>query len=254
MEILGWVLAVGGVCAIVAGLAGLAVGRIHLLSIRARKQALAYLMAGVGGLVVGGTLLSAPLPSPAQPPDSLASPPAATDAGDRTDSGSVDEGDTPGLAFHESSIEGVGFVAVSGGKLVPPRVLSSEYYPCTECHSGAGEPEFLDRNVDFHEDKAISGHGEPLKWCFDCHNPDNPNTLRLVGGEAIEFKNLDVLCGQCHGKIYAAWQAGAYGKRVGLWDGEKRYFSCTECHDPHQPRFEAITPDPAPLRPEETLR
>ena len=84
--------------------------------------------------------------------------------------------------------------------------------------------------------------------------------LHLVfGGElkdvqGIEFKDLDMLCGQCHGKIYAAWQAGAYGKRVGSWDGEKRYFSCTECHDPHQPRFEAIRPDPVPMRPDETLQ
>ena len=162
--------------------------------------------------------------------------------------------EVPVPTVHASAAEHARFVAAAGQTMEPPRVLSSEFYPCSDCHSGPGEAAFLDRDVDFHEDKAISGHGEPLKWCFDCHDPDNPDALRLIGGETVEFGELHVLCGQCHGKIYKAWEAGAYGKRIGFWDGEKRYFSCSECHDPHQPRFEAIKPDPAPTRPAQTLR
>lgn len=248
MENFGWALVVVGALATAAGLAGLAVGHIPLLRVRARKHAFPYLLAGFGGLIIGAVLLSTP-DSVAEHPLDSSTPSAAL-----IESGPADEEEVPALTFHETSAEGVSFVAASGATIVPPRVLSSELYPCTECHQGDGGAEFLDHVVDFHLDKTISGHGEPLKWCFDCHNPDNPNTLRLVGGEAVDFENLDVLCGQCHGKIYAAWKAGAYGKRVGLWNGEKRYFSCTECHDPHQPRFEAIKPDPAPVRPEETLR
>ena len=248
MEILGWALAFGGALATAAGLAGLAAGRIPLLRVRARMHAIAYLLAGLGGLVVGAVLLSASVPAVDQALGFLAPPTVLIEPGP----GNEDE--EPERSFHESSAEGMSLVTASGVTMVPPRVLSSELYPCTECHADDGGEHFLDRDVDFHEDKAISGHGEPLKWCFDCHNPENPDTLRLVGGEAIEFENLDVLCGQCHGKIYAAWKAGAYGKRVGSWNGEKRYFSCTECHDPHQPQFEAIRPDPAPMRPEETLR
>ena len=248
MENLGWALAVGGVCAIAVGLAGLALGRIPLLRVRAHKHAFAYLLAGVGGVVIGGQLLTTPVPPLDQPPGALALPPSVPN------SRGGDDGEGPDLAFHDGSTEEVSFVAASGVTMVPPRVLSSELYPCTECHSGTGRADYLDRDVDFHSDKAISGHGEPLKWCFDCHNPESPNTLRLVGGESVEFRQLHVLCGQCHGKIYAAWKAGAYGKRMGSWEGEKRYFSCTECHDPHQPRFEAITPDPPPRRPAETLR
>lgn len=133
-----------------------------------------------------------------------------------------------------------------------PSVLSSDLYPCSQCHADF-ELDGSAGTGDFHE-KAISGHGEPLRSCLDCHAAADMDALRLVGGEPIAFEQVDVLCGQCHGKIYLAWQAGAYGKRTGLWNGEKRYSSCVECHDPHQPTFAAIEPDPPPRRPRETLR
>ena len=147
----------------------------------------------------------------------------------------------------------VAFAPESAPRTNNPSVLSSPLYPCSQCHATlpADRP---DRKVNYHADKEISGHGEPLKWCFDCHDAENLDALRLIGGETVAFKQVQILCGQCHGKLYAHWQAGAYGKRTGNWDGEKTFSLCTDCHDPHQPRFVPCPPDPAPQRPEVTLR
>ena len=59
------------------------------------------------------------------------------------------------------------------------------------------------------------------------------------------------------------------GDTIGRWDGEKTYFLCVNCHNPHSPRFkgvvelevagkkttaptsEKIKPEPRPRRPEE---
>jgi hypothetical protein len=246
--ILGWALAVGGVLVMAAGMVALLAGRLRSRRLLLPKQALACLVSGSAGLVVGVALLSATVPAFDQQLDFAVPPLAMTDSALRS------EEQHSAQALEEISPEGGGVVVAAGVTMETPRVLSSDLYPCSECHTGDGGADFLDRDVDFHTDKVISGHGEPLKWCFDCHNPDSPNTLRLVGGEAIDFERAHLLCGQCHGKIHAAWEAGAYGKRMGFWDGEKRLFSCAECHDPHQPRFAAITPDPAPTRPADTLR
>jgi len=36
---------------------------------------------------------------------------------------------------------------------------------------------------------------------------------------------------------------------TGQWNGHKTYLLCAHCHNPHQPRFKAIQPMPAPVRP-----
>jgi uncharacterized CHY-type Zn-finger protein len=108
--------------------------------------------------------------------------------------------------------------------------------------------------IDFHIEKTLSGHGEPLRDCFDCHDSSNLDNLRLVNGEAVKFEELDTLCCQSDWEIYNAWQAGAYGKRTGNWNGAKRYYRCSECHDPHQPVFTPMEPEPAPTKPGQTLR
>jgi len=52
------------------------------------------------------------------------------------------------------------------------------------------------------------------------------------------YEMLD--CGQCHGDKYRDWRAGIHGKRVGQWDGEKSYFLCVNCHNPHSPGFKGV--------------
>ena len=57
-----------------------------------------------------------------------------------------------------------------------------------------------------------------------------------------------MLCGKCHGDKLRDWRDGIHGKRIGDFTstGKKRWFTCTECHNPHnvqhgdaQPRLHA---------------
>jgi hypothetical protein len=45
-----------------------------------------------------------------------------------------------------------------------------------------------------------------------------------------------------------------HGRRTGQWNGSKRYLLCAHCHNPHQPRFRAVTPRAAPVPPQRTFR
>ena len=89
----------------------------------------------------------------------------------------------------------------------------------------------------------------PGGWCFDCHNPDNRDKLRLANGKLVSFEESYILCGQCHGTILREWKAGLHGKRTGMWNGDKQYYLCVSCHWPHEPRFKPIKPSPPPVRP-----
>lgn len=148
-------------------------------------------------------------------------------------------------------------VAHAGGGEYPlaadPPVLSSEVFPCSGCHAGM-EVNTRQRELHFHTEKKIRGHAEHERWCLDCHDPGDRDRLRLINGKKVEFVDSHRLCGQCHGSIYKDWKAGVHGRRIGYWDGPKRYYLCTSCHDPHSPGFKPLAPEPVPLRPEETLR
>ena len=65
----------------------------------------------------------------------------------------------------------------------------------------------------------------PDGWCFDCHNPDNRDKLRLANGKLVKFEESYILCGQCHGTILREWKAGLHGKRTGMWNGDKAVLS-----------------------------
>jgi hypothetical protein len=106
------------------------------------------------------------------------------------------------------------------------------------------------RELEFHEDIVLD-HAEGQRWCLDCHNPDDRDTLRLASGNLVSFKESYFLCGQCHGTIYRDWRAGVHGKSTGMWNGEKQYRLCVHCHNPHTPRFKSLKPLPPPIRPED---
>ncbi len=144
------------------------------------------------------------------------------------------------------------FNAVAGVVTEPPPIFRSENYPCSTCHE-AMSPNIERRPLQYHQEIDISAHAEDLFWCLNCHDMEERDKLRLINGEKVGFEEVYRLCGQCHGSIYKDWTAGTHGKRMGYWNGRKRYLLCTHCHNPHRPRFMPITPEPPPLRPEETL-
>ena len=132
---------------------------------------------------------------------------------------------------------------------VPPPPFTDGIFPCTECHN-KDLPTNRQRRVltDMHDDIALK-HDAEHRWCLDCHDADNRNQLHLASGEPVPFEQSYRLCGQCHGEKYRDWRAGVHGRRIGEWNGLKKYLLCVHCHNPHQPRFKAMAPKPAPLRP-----
>lgn len=140
------------------------------------------------------------------------------------------------------------------------------FYPCSNCH-GAGKmvripsstkPRIITKASYPHEMYAPRNpkdlkHGKGAIWCLDCHSRTDRNKLIDHRGTKISFDQPQKLCGKCHGQILRDWRDGIHGKRIGNWDkGEKkRWFVCTECHNPHdvEPAFKPLVPEPAPELP-----
>ena len=132
---------------------------------------------------------------------------------------------------------------------VPPPPFSDGIFPCSTCHNKAMPPNRTRRTLtDFHTDIVLK-HDAEHRWCLDCHDAENRDQLHLASGEPLPFDESYKLCGQCHGEKYRDWRAGVHGRRVGQWNGAKKYLLCVHCHSPHQPRFKSLKPLPAPQRP-----
>lgn len=133
------------------------------------------------------------------------------------------------------------------GKIsVPPPPFSEGIFPCSQCHKGMPVNR-NQRKLQMHDE--IQLHHMPGGWCFDCHNPDNRDTLRLANGRIVKFEESYILCGQCHGPVLRDWKVGVHGKRTGMWNGEKQYLLCVNCHIPHDPVFKPLKPLPPPVMP-----
>ncbi len=136
---------------------------------------------------------------------------------------------------------------------VPPPPFSEDIFPCSDCHADMTPNPKQRELVDMHDD-IILNHAEGQRWCLDCHNLNDRDTLRLVSGEIIPFTESYRLCGQCHGDKLRDWKVGIHGKRTGYWNGEKEYLLCAHCHNPHSPSFKPLQPMAAPVRPENLRR
>lgn len=131
---------------------------------------------------------------------------------------------------------------------------------CATCHNGKVVPFPKDKNprlINMHQDIVENSmqlqHGRGALWCLDCHSAKNRNKLVDRQGTEISFNQPQKLCGNCHGEAYIDWRAGIHGKRIGSWKvgAKKRWWVCTECHNPHTVqvnRFNPIEPEnPPPL-------
>ena len=132
---------------------------------------------------------------------------------------------------------------------VPPPPFSDGIFPCTTCHNKDMPPNRTRRTLsDMHTDIVLK-HDAEHRWCLDCHDADHRDQLHLASGEPVPFEESYRLCGQCHGEKYRDWRAGVHGRRVGQWNGAKRYLLCVNCHSPHEPRFKPMAPQPGPIPP-----
>jgi len=136
--------------------------------------------------------------------------------------------------------------------LLPAPEIDDEYLPCSDCHSDPDRPTGpVRRELEYeHEDKKLA-HGD--LWCLHCHDPENPNQLRLADASTVPFEDSWKLCTQCHGKKLPEWRAGVHGKVTGHWRGDREYVTCVACHEPHSPPTTPIAPKPRPRRPEEIV-
>jgi len=134
----------------------------------------------------------------------------------------------------------------------PPRVIVGTHADgspltasCTTCHNSR-EPNVGNNSADdldiFHQD-LIYAHGDLS--CLSCHNPDDYDTLRLADDRALHYMDVMTLCTQCHSPQARAYNQGAHGGMTGYWDltrGPRVRHSCLQCHDPHTPAFQRMTP------------
>jgi hypothetical protein len=156
------------------------------------------------------------------------------------------EGASPGAVIQVAAAQpaGSGDLRVE----VPPPPFSEGIFPCTTCHDASLPVDRTRRALGMHDEIELK-HDEEHRWCLDCHNAADRDRLHLASGELVPFDESYRLCGQCHGEKTRDWRAGVHGRRVGEWNGAKRYLLCVHCHDPHQPRFKPIAPLPAPRPP-----
>lgn len=117
-----------------------------------------------------------------------------------------------------------------------------ERYRCSRCHSGKpAQPQVNDGRNLAHGDISLS-HGQRELPCTTCHHAQERDFLAWEGGDKIDFDHGYQLCGQCHFRQKKDWIGGAHGKRDTYWDGDRVIWNCTECHNPHSPRFESRWP------------
>jgi hypothetical protein len=160
--------------------------------------------------------------------------------------------DFPEIEFDRElllEVEKAGGADAEGIFRVRQTLAYEDYFPCTDCH-GEMEVNSERRQLEEMHDDIVLDHGPKDRWCFDCHNPEDRDTLRLANGTLIGFDESYRLCGQCHGTIFRDWREGIHGRREGYWNGAKSYQLCAHCHNPHAPRFQALEPLPPPVRPQ----
>lgn len=118
---------------------------------------------------------------------------------------------------------------------------------CQDCHSIFVSVDKPIAELNMHHEIVLS-HGLNDR-CFNCHDRNDHDRLRLHDGSTVPFSQVATLCAQCHGTAYRDWQRGTHGKTLGYWNrelGEALRLRCTECHDPHSPRYPPFTPLPGP--------
>jgi len=155
-----------------------------------------------------------------------------------------------------------------GEAVVKPRTDQLLLYPVcgVACHNGTFpapvEPDAPPRTLTLHTDIIPDAlnlqHGNGGLWCLDCHDATTRNMFVDNAGGLIDFNQPQQLCGKCHGQVYRDWRDGLHGKRIGEWatTGRKRWFVCTECHNPHDVQqgvlesgFFQLEPEAAPMLP-----
>ncbi len=121
-------------------------------------------------------------------------------------------------------------------------------YQCNECHRSFLTPHGRRQGVaERHYIKFEHGNND---YCFNCHHRTNREAYVAYDGSQIPADAPNLLCSKCHGLVYRDWQIGAHGRRLGFWNtalDDTKQVHCIQCHDPHTPKFEDLSPMPGPF-------
>ncbi|HQR54084.1 MAG TPA: cytochrome C [Burkholderiales bacterium] len=128
---------------------------------------------------------------------------------------------------------------------VVPQKDKLTFYPCSQCHQFM-QPNPQPRKLEAAPHPAALQHGGGRMWCLNCHLIDNRDFLRTLKDQKVDFDESYLLCGQCHFNRQKDWYLGGHGKRVYNWQGERMIYSCTHCHDPHDPTLKPRAPSKTP--------
>lgn len=134
------------------------------------------------------------------------------------------------------------------GEVKPLRLHRGGFaFKCTECHTDFSSPKKQgDLEGEHVEINTHFMHGMNTN-CLNCHNRTNRDVYVGRDGEPIPSTDSVRLCAMCHGPIYREWKEGIHGRRNGSWERsnpKQTKLLCIQCHDPHHPRFELMTPEP----------
>jgi hypothetical protein len=155
-----------------------------------------------------------------------------------------------------------------GQAVVKPRTAALALFAqcSTACHNGTFPPGFPKTNKPVPiptmeamvPDLKNLQHGRGRIWCLECHHTTKRNMFVDHFGEPISMDQPQLLCGKCHGDKLRDWRDGIHGKRIGDFTstGKKRWFTCTECHNPHNVQdgarnrgFQQLQPETPPQLP-----
>ena len=129
----------------------------------------------------------------------------------------------------------------------PPKAVINVFErTCMDCHRII-DAQPKSENLNQHANIKLE-HGINTR-CVTCHHPTDRDQLATLDDKTFRYAESAALCGQCHGPVYRQWERGAHGKTLGFWNtelGESQHLTCTQCHDPHHPRFDPIEPLPGP--------
>lgn len=142
---------------------------------------------------------------------------------------------------------------VSGGihDIAPVRSVPAELalhrdgdaFACSSCHEGFDGDMGQLALEDEHKDISFD-HGANAS-CLNCHSPKNSDAYVDYAGNDIPGNEPTKLCAKCHGPQFREWENGIHGRTNGHWNakfGEQIKLDCTQCHDPHKPRFAQMVP------------
>lgn len=94
--------------------------------------------------------------------------------------------------------------------------------------------------------------------CYNCHLISDRNKYIADDGSPIMTQTPEQLCKRCHGLVYKDWVHGTHGKWTGNYRNDTLFsritYSCTQCHDPHNPSFRYQIFAPPPVWPDKYIR